>query len=73
VKNTRRPKITVSADGKGIVSYAGGLLLAETVRVTGLGGGLSQGLSRWRARCPHLDALADHVTEFAGMRAVRGG
>jgi hypothetical protein len=38
----------VSADGKGLVSGAGGLLVAETLRVTGLGSGLSQGLARWR-------------------------
>ena len=44
-----RPKITVSADGKGIVSQAGVLLLAETLRVTGLGQGLTDGLARWRA------------------------
>jgi hypothetical protein len=43
-----RPKITVSGDGRGIVSQAGGLLLTETLRVTGLGSGLAQGLSRWR-------------------------
>ena len=50
VKNTvRRPKITVSADGKGLVSQAGALLLAEAARVTGLGQGLSDGLARWRA------------------------
>jgi hypothetical protein len=50
VQNTpRRPKITVSADGKGIVSQAGVLLLAETLRVTGLGEGLADGLARWRA------------------------
>ena len=50
MQNTaRRPKITVSADGQGLVSQAGGLLLAETVRVTGLGEGLSGGLARWRA------------------------
>jgi hypothetical protein len=50
VKNTaRRPKITVSADGKGIVSQAGALLLAETLRITGLGQGLTAGLARWRA------------------------
>jgi Transposase DDE domain group 1 len=50
VKNTaRRPKITVSADGRGLVSQAGALLLAETLRVTGLGEGLSAGLARWRA------------------------
>jgi hypothetical protein len=39
----------VSADGQGLVSQAGGLLLAETVRVTGLGEGLARGLARWRA------------------------
>jgi hypothetical protein len=50
VKNTaRRPKITVSADGQGLVSQAGALLLAETARVTGLGEGLSAGLAPWRA------------------------
>jgi hypothetical protein len=30
------------------VSQAGALLLAETVRVTGLGRGLAEGLARWR-------------------------
>jgi hypothetical protein len=50
VHNTaRHPKITVSADGKGLVSQAGALLLAETLRVTGLGVGLSAGLAGWRA------------------------
>ena len=33
----------------GLVSQAGAVLLWETLRVTGLGRGLSQGLSRWRA------------------------
>ena len=50
----RRPKVIVSADGKGLVSGAGGLLVAETLRVTGLAAGLSQGLVRWRpARAVH--------------------
>ena len=50
MQNTvRRPKITVSADGNGLVSQAGMLLLAEAARVTGLGEGLSAGLARWRA------------------------
>jgi hypothetical protein len=49
MQNTaRRPKITVSDDGTGIVSQAGALLLTETARVTGLGAGLSAGLGRWR-------------------------
>jgi hypothetical protein len=42
MQNTaRRPKITVSDDGQGIVSHAGALLLTETARVTGLQSGLS--------------------------------
>jgi hypothetical protein len=41
--------VKVSADGRGLVSQAGAVLLFETMRVTGLGGGLSQGLARWRA------------------------
>ena len=45
----RRPKIIVSADGRGIVSQAGGLLLTRTLAVTGLDRGLSAGLERWRA------------------------
>jgi Transposase DDE domain group 1 len=50
VNNTvRRRKITVSADGQGLVSQAGALLLLEAARVTGLGQGLSAGLARWRA------------------------
>ena len=43
------PAFTVSADGRGLVSQAGAVLLWETMRVTGLGRGLSEGLARWRA------------------------
>jgi hypothetical protein len=39
----------VSADGRGLLSEAGSVLLWETMRVTGLGRGLSAGLARWRA------------------------
>jgi hypothetical protein len=39
----------VSADGRGLVSRAGAVLLGETMRATGLSRGLSQGLARWRA------------------------
>jgi Transposase DDE domain group 1 len=50
VKNTsRRPKITVTADGSGLVSQAGAVLLTQALRVTGLDVGLSAGLARWRA------------------------
>jgi hypothetical protein len=49
MRNTvRRPKITVSDDGPGIVSYAGALL-TETARISGLRAGLSDGLRPWRA------------------------
>jgi hypothetical protein len=41
--------VEVSADGRGLVSQAGSVLLWETMRVTGLGRGLSQSLARWRA------------------------
>ena len=50
MKNTAcRPKIIVSADGSGIVSQAGALLLAQVLQVTGLRRQLSAGLVRWRA------------------------
>jgi hypothetical protein len=45
----RRPKITVSADGSGIVSQGGALLLTQTLRATGLDRGLTAALERWRA------------------------
>ena len=47
--SARTARVTVSADGRGLVSQAGAVLLWETMRVTGLGRELSQGLSRWRA------------------------
>jgi len=50
VKNSARTaRVAVSADGRGLVSQAGLVLLWETMRVTGLGRGLSVGLARWRA------------------------
>jgi Transposase DDE domain group 1 len=47
--NARASKVAVSADGRGLVSQAGAVLLWETMRVTGLARGLSQGLGRHRA------------------------
>jgi len=41
--------VAVSADGRGLVSQAGSVLLWETMRVTGLARGLSENLARWRA------------------------
>jgi len=40
--------VAVSADGRGLVSQAGAVLLWETMRVSGLTRGLSAGLARWR-------------------------
>ena len=45
---SRRPEFVVSADGTGIVSHAGGVLLMQVLRATGLDAGLSSGLGRWR-------------------------
>jgi DDE family transposase len=41
-------KIAVSADGSGLVSQAGGVLLTQVLRLTGLGQGLTAALERWR-------------------------
>ena len=43
-----RPRLVVSADGTGIVSHAGGVLLTRTLRATGLDQGLATALGRWR-------------------------
>jgi hypothetical protein len=43
------PRLLVSADGTGLVSRGGGLLLTRTAAATGLDAGLSAGLARWRA------------------------
>lgn len=45
----RGVKMIVSADGKGIVSQSGGLLLTRTLAGTGLDRGPSAALERWRA------------------------
>lgn len=48
------PKIVMSADGSGLISQSGALLLLETLRVTGLDQALSEQLKRWRpARAIH--------------------
>jgi hypothetical protein len=72
VQNTAsRPKITVSADESGIVSQAGALLLTETARITGLQGGLSAGVGRWRrSRAVHDPGKI--VTDLAVAVALGG-
>jgi hypothetical protein len=47
--SARTARVAVSADGRGLVSQAGAVLLWETMRVTGLARGLSENLARWRA------------------------
>jgi hypothetical protein len=63
-----RPKITVSADGKGIVSQGGALMVTQTMRATGLDQGLTAALERWRApRAVHHPGkiIADLVVTLA--------
>ena len=67
----RRPKIMVSADGTGIVSQAGGVLLTQALRVTGLDRGLEAALERWRpARAVH--APGKIVADLAVAVALGG-
>ena len=67
----RRPKIMVSADGTGIISQAGGLLLARALRVTGLDTGLPAALERWRpARAVHSPGKI--ITDLAVTLALGG-
>jgi len=53
----------VSADGTGVVSQAGAVLLVQALRVTGLDRGLREALGRWRA--PR--AVHDPGTIIAGL------
>jgi hypothetical protein len=70
-RTARRPKIVVSADGTGLVSQAGGLLLAQTLRATGLDRGLSGALERWRApRAAHDPGKI--ITDLAVTLALGG-
>ena len=61
----------MSADGRGLVSQAGAVLLWETMRATGLGRGLSEGLARWRApRAVHDPGKI--VADLAAVLALGG-
>ncbi|GGT10493.1 IS1380 family transposase [Planobispora rosea] len=64
-------KIIVSADGSGLISHAGGLLLLETLRITGLGQALSRELQRWRpSRAQHDPGKI--ITDLALTLALGG-
>jgi hypothetical protein len=61
----------VSADGTGVVSQAGGLLLTRVLRVTGLDRGVEGALERWRpARAVHSPGKI--VTDLAVALALGG-
>ncbi len=65
------PKIMVSADGTGVVSQAGGLLLTRVLGVTGLDRGLDVALERWRpARAVHSPGKI--ITDLAVALALGG-
>ncbi len=67
----RSPKIMVSADGTGIISQGGGLLLAQTLRATGLDRGLDAALERWRQpRAVHSPGKI--ITDLAVAVALGG-
>jgi Transposase DDE domain group 1 len=67
----RSSKIIVSADGTGILSQGGGLLLAHTLRATGLDRGLDAALERWRQpRAVHSPGKI--VTDLAVAVALGG-
>jgi Transposase DDE domain group 1 len=67
----RRPRFMVSADGAGIVSQAGGVLLSHALQVTGLDTGLSVGLARWRpGRAVHDPGKI--ITDLAMALALGG-
>src|SRR5689334_18872777 len=69
--SARGSKVTVSADGRGLVSRAGAVLLWETMRVTGLGRGLSAALEPWRApRAVHDPGKI--VADLAAVLALGG-
>lgn len=67
----RKAKIVMSGGDAGIVCQAGGLLLVETLRATGLDRGWSQALSWWRApRAVHDPGKI--VTDLAIALALSG-
>ena len=67
----RSSKIMVSGDGTGIVSQGGGLLLAQTLRATGLDRGLDAALERWRQpRAVHSPGKI--ITDLAVAVALGG-
>jgi hypothetical protein len=65
------PRARVDARGCGLVSQAGGVLLADTVRASGLGAALSEALSPWRKPMAIHDP-AKVITDLALALALGG-
>lgn len=65
-----RRKITLSADGRGLVSHDGGLLLLQTLRITGLDKAQSQRLERRRPSRAIHDPAKTPVVGQSGVRIV---
>jgi len=65
------PSVRVDVAGRGVVSSAGGVLLTETVRVSGLGRRLSAELSGWRSPAVTHDP-AKVLTDLAVTLALGG-
>jgi hypothetical protein len=61
-RTAARPKVMVSADGRGVVGHAGTRLLTDVAEVTGLAAGFVEG---WR-RC----GAGRLVTSRAGSRSM---
>ena len=68
---SRGVKMIVSADGKGLVSQSGGLLLTRTLRAAGLDRGLSAALERWRPARAVRDP-GKIIADLAVMLALGG-
>jgi hypothetical protein len=65
------PRVRVDARGSGVVSQAGGVLLANAVRASGLDGGLSRVLAPWRKPLARHDP-AKIVCDLAVAVALGG-
>ena len=65
------PRLTVDTAASGAVGQAGGVLLTETIAVSGLGRELSDALGRWRKPLAIHDP-AKVVTDLAVTLALGG-
>lgn len=81
-RTSSRPKIVVSADGRGVVGHAGTRLLADLADASGLTGAVSDALAPLRQRASGHDPgrvavdlavmLADGGEAIADLAVLRG-